>query len=71
MSHHSTGVTSMGRNRRSGGLLASGAASVNIYQRMMISRKRVVTGSIESDWKSVGADVKSALMKVKNQLESA
>lgn len=71
MSHHSAGVVGMARSKRSSVLLVSGAASVNIYQRMVISRKRVSKGSIESDWKSVGADVKSALTKVKNQLESA
>ena len=61
----------MGKNMSSVGLMASGAASVNIHQRMALSRKRVATGSIASDWKSVGADVKSALTKVKRELESA
>ena len=71
MSHHSRRRIDMGKNRSSSSLLASGAASINVYQRMTIARKRVATGSIASDWKAVGADVKAAVMKVKCELESA
>lgn len=61
----------MAKNRSAASLMASGAATVNVYQRMSISRSRVAAGSIASDWKAVGADVKSAMMKVKRELESA
>ncbi len=71
MSYHLKVRIDGAKSRSSSGLMASGAASVNVYQRMLLSRKRVAVGSIASDWKAVGADVKSALTKVKRELESA
>lgn len=71
MSHHLKVRIGAMKIRTSFDLMASGAASVNVYQRMLLSRKRVGTGSIVSDWKTVGDDVKSALTKVKRELESA
>lgn len=71
MSHRSKVRIEGAKVRSSTGLMVSGAASVNVYQRMLFSRKRVAVGSIASDWKAVGADVKLALSKVKRELESA
>jgi hypothetical protein len=57
--------------RSSIGLLASGACTINVHQRMNIARKAASKDSLKGDWIAVGKDLRYAIDNVKRDLESA
>lgn len=57
--------------RSRGRLLTEGVASIDLNQRMAISRKSVGKGSLAGDWKAVGKDIRSAVGDIKRELETA
>ena len=52
-------------------LLTEGVASIDLNQRMTVSRQHFSKGSIAGDWKAVGKDVKRAVRYIKHELETA
>lgn len=51
--------------RTTSGLVASGVATINLHQRLSLSRRAVAKGSLSGDWKAVGCDIASAMQNVK------
>jgi hypothetical protein len=52
-------------------LLREGVASIDVNQRMSLSRKRAAEGSIADDWKIVGKDLRRAIDAIKREYEPA
>lgn len=58
-------------SRARGRLVAGGVASIDLRQRMKLSRERVAEGSIFSDWKKVRDDVRRGVSLIASELERA
>ena len=69
MSYKSSITSRSIRSRRR--LLAEGVGSIDINQSMKIAREATAGGSIRSDWKAVGRDIRTAMNGVKRELETA
>lgn len=60
-------VRSRKEQRSALNLMFSGVGSIGFDQTMKFSRRRILDGSIASDWRAVGKDIAGAIDTVKGE----
>ena len=60
-------IRSRKEHRSAVNLMLSGVGSIGFDQTMKFSRRRILAGSVASDWRAVGNDIAGAIDAVKGE----